>query len=585
MPNLYARATALPNVCGRIDYISNPKRQENLLAFCDSTTELLDGQFWQVLARESQQAFELYGQKSRLIKDSKTGEMVEKKLHCCQGREIHIALSNALLDRLEADEIAQILVDEFQEKLGLQVAAAIHKNKKKNNLHAHVILPERQLLQEPVIKIAERNLFFDADGRRRYKKSEILDENKQLLPGCRIVKKGEIYEQRYFSAVDPEYSYKRWLADVKTNVILPLRNGKLRGDIDITEYDPSTGKLAYQHVGKNILGDRKADIEAFNELVKEFNQMIDSNQISLDEALAVQAEVNHLTEKTATLEARITEFRGRATRQRLAEEEEKKWYSRPDWLRDAHSRYKVYRYDRDGRQRSVIELALILAVVVIDNESKKNTVKPQHIAYAKRDWKVQQMIDSIAVARVENINSTSQLDDQLHKVGADLSRARKEAERLQGAVNNMAPIMQSILAYNALQQKCEKILNMPESLEKKILLASEAGDLERYRQAKANMYQAGVMASEGRQAFLERYSSIEESLQRANQACDELTARYRDLSKLNYNLQMAQIKQYCYDPEWKPETVTQQETQRDVRKQEAQLQHRSEDAPTDPGDR
>lgn len=600
MPNLYVRSTALPDVCGRVDYISNPDRQERLLAVYDNTTNLLDGQFWKVLAKESQQAFELYGQKSRLIRDRKTGAMIEQKLHCCQGRENVIQLPNSLRDRMDDEQIAKRIAWEYKKKLGLDVIVAVHYNAKENNLHAHVIFPERQLLQAPVIKIAERNLFFDADGRRRYKKAEILDENKQLLPGCRIVKKGEIYEQHYFSAVDPEYSYKKWTANIKTNVILPLLNGELRGDVEITEYDPSTGKLAQQHIGVVDRVDwpsakaKVADIRKYNNLVKEFNQLIDSNRISLDEALAVQFEVNHLAEKTATLEARLMEFRHREIKREEAaakEPEDPRWYFQIGWMRDANIPYKVYKYDRNGRKRSTIELIVILAAVIIDNECKK-LGPPEPAAeissrtiYAKRDKKIQAMVDAVRVAREESIQTVPEIGERLKQVGANLNRARSEAARLTGSIQKMETVMQAIRDFDALHQKCERILNMPECLDKNILLAQEAANLERYRQAKANMYQMGVAAPEGRQAFLERYSLIDENLQRANQSCEELKEQYRRLSKLKYSVEMAQIKQYCYDPDWEPETVTQQETQLDVQKQEAQLQHRLEDAPTDPGDR
>lgn len=287
MPNLYARATALPNVAGRIDYISNPKRQERLLATYDAAADLLDGQFWKQLAKESQTAFEQFSGKTR------NG----KELKCCEGREIVIALSNSLLDRLPPDEIARVIADEFREKLGLTVVVGLHLKHdadSPDNLHAHVVFPERELLEEPVIKTAERNLFFDANGKRRYKKSEILDENKQLLPGCRIVKKGEIYEQHFFGSVDARYSDAAWLAEVKTGVILPLRNGKLKGDVEITEYDPSTGKLPLQHVGK-MLHVKKADrmeirsrIEAYNEAVRQYNRLVDEGKVSKKHAKIVQ---------------------------------------------------------------------------------------------------------------------------------------------------------------------------------------------------------------------------------------------------------------------------------------------------------
>lgn len=305
MPNLYARATALPNVVGRCDYVSNPNRQENLLAVYDGAQKLLDGRYWETLAQESQAAFEQFGQKTRTVKNSKTGELEERKLKCCQGRESVIQLSNSLLDKMKPEKIAKVIAWEYKKKLGLDVLVAVHYNAKKNNLHAHVIFPERQLMAEPVIKTAERNLFFNAEGKRVYKKGEILDADKQLLPGCRIVKKGEVYEQRYFTAANPKFQSKRWLSHVKSNVILPLLNGKLRGDIEIKEYDRATGELPYQHVGKNLLGDRKADAEAYNGLVKKFNGMVRSGEIPLATALQIQEKVFASNAKTGTLQAEL----------------------------------------------------------------------------------------------------------------------------------------------------------------------------------------------------------------------------------------------------------------------------------------
>lgn len=63
MVNLFARKTSLHDVAGRIDYISNPLRQENLLAFYDTASDLLDGKYWEVLAKESRDAYQKYSAK------------------------------------------------------------------------------------------------------------------------------------------------------------------------------------------------------------------------------------------------------------------------------------------------------------------------------------------------------------------------------------------------------------------------------------------------------------------------------------------------------------------------------------------
>ena len=146
MPNLFVRTTPLPNVAGRLDYISNPDRQEHLLAVYDSAESLLDGQYWEILAKESREAFKQSGQTTQKVTNRKTGEKIEKEARCHEAREIHMLLSNSLLDRMAADEIAQTLSETLEEKLGLPNRVAVHFNKTKKSLHAHVILPELSLI-------------------------------------------------------------------------------------------------------------------------------------------------------------------------------------------------------------------------------------------------------------------------------------------------------------------------------------------------------------------------------------------------------------------------------------------------------
>ncbi len=46
----YSSARKLTNVVGRVDYISNPERQENIKSFFSTA----DNDFWNKLAKESQ---------------------------------------------------------------------------------------------------------------------------------------------------------------------------------------------------------------------------------------------------------------------------------------------------------------------------------------------------------------------------------------------------------------------------------------------------------------------------------------------------------------------------------------------------
>ena len=76
--------------------------------------------------------------------------------------------------------------------------AALHHNKRKTNYHIHLIFSERKKLEEPIVKVASRNMFAmmneaSMSGRRK----EILDEYGEIRPGCSVIKKGEVYKKSY----------------------------------------------------------------------------------------------------------------------------------------------------------------------------------------------------------------------------------------------------------------------------------------------------------------------------------------------------------------------------------------------------
>lgn len=297
MPNLYVRHTVLTDLGGRIDYISSPKRQENLLAVHDRAADKAEGTYWRQLAAECQEGSKYTAAGKKTV----------------EGRELHLALSNSLLDRMTPEKIARELAESFEQRYNRPAIVAVHWNKTKSNLHAHLIFSERELLKEPKEKVAPRALFFDEQGQRRYKKAEILDDLGDVRPGCRIVAKGEIYERKIFGPVDRQFGDKHqaWLKTMKTEWLLPLRNGKLQGDVEITEYDPSSGKLAYQHVGNKAQnmknGTTKAQIEAYNAEVKTWNRNVDRGLLPVPVAEELGAKVSRQRQKN-TLLHRINEF-------------------------------------------------------------------------------------------------------------------------------------------------------------------------------------------------------------------------------------------------------------------------------------
>lgn len=66
---------------------------------------------------------------------------------------------------LWAGQAAETFTEHFKQNYGVECIAALHHNKRKTNYHIHLIFSERKLLDEPVEKIATRNMFYDENGK------------------------------------------------------------------------------------------------------------------------------------------------------------------------------------------------------------------------------------------------------------------------------------------------------------------------------------------------------------------------------------------------------------------------------------
>ena len=136
----FVQIQKITNVKGRIDYISSHARQENLYAVYDTAPS----QFWNSLAKESQQGFQKSGTEGK----------------CVEARELIIALPE-IYTKLAPDTMLQTFTDSFKKVYGVECVAALHHNKRKTNYHIHLIFSERTALEEPEFKIAARNMFYN----------------------------------------------------------------------------------------------------------------------------------------------------------------------------------------------------------------------------------------------------------------------------------------------------------------------------------------------------------------------------------------------------------------------------------------
>ena len=109
----------LPDVRGRITYISSHAKQENLYAVYETT----DRRYWTELAKCNQQEFEKSGTAGK----------------CIEAGEFIIALPESFPNLYEPDKLLQLFTDSFKEKYGVECVSALHHNKRKTNYHIHLI--------------------------------------------------------------------------------------------------------------------------------------------------------------------------------------------------------------------------------------------------------------------------------------------------------------------------------------------------------------------------------------------------------------------------------------------------------------
>ena len=248
----------LPDVRGRITYISSHAKQENLYA----VYETADRRYWTELAKCNQQEF---------LKSGTEGK-------CIEAREFIIALPESFPNLYEPDKLLQLFTDSFKEKYGMECVSALHHNKRKTNYHIHLIFSERELLPEPIEKTAARNMFYDEQGRHVRTKKEILDINGEIRKGCKIVKKGEVYERNIFTAKNKLFKQENFVDEVK-HFYTDLINLLVKDDKEkIHVFDSGGLYFATKKIGKN--NPKAEQIKTDNEMRMRWNREVDRAIVS-----------------------------------------------------------------------------------------------------------------------------------------------------------------------------------------------------------------------------------------------------------------------------------------------------------------
>ena len=400
--NGFIRATALTNVVGRIDYISNPKRQEHLVAFYDN----MPANGWKELSK---------------ISRAQASYNAGKKV--CEARELIVMIPNEMA-KYKPDQVAKVYADQFTEQYGVPCSAAIHWNKKKNNYHAHLVFSEREILKEQKVSIATRNTYFDAQGKRSSKKLCVGSDGK-LLPGCRFVAKGEnLSEPALFSSKYSFFARPDWLRAEKQRQIAFV-NKYITGE-KWQVYDwKSNPHLPYIRTQKGEPAGLRAWKERENDRRREFNESIDklltSGELTSEQALELKYEYIRRSRelKKARMAARelwVKEWKGYSDRRRAE-----------------------YEYMKSLRNKSTLALACELALMIAGVDMVKLKTGIEKTAPSGRtikvypDKRVQAMIDDMYIAAGKKTPSELALmrkaERLTHQQDGDLSSLISAAEK------------------------------------------------------------------------------------------------------------------------------------------------------------
>lgn len=236
----FIRQSKLSDVAGRIDYISNPKRQEYL--YETYQTEGATPEFLKNLARENQLDFKASGSAGK----------------CIEGREFIIALPESFV-QYRAGDVVRLFTETFHKRYGMECSAALHHNKTKTNYHIHLVFSERKMLEQPEVKIATRNMFYDEQG--------------NIRAGCSIISKGEVYESHIFTKKEEWFKDKSFTKEVK-ELFTDTINCYVKEESEkLSVFQQGGVYLATKKIGKN--NPKAEEIKADNAARQEWNRTVD----------------------------------------------------------------------------------------------------------------------------------------------------------------------------------------------------------------------------------------------------------------------------------------------------------------------
>lgn len=287
MAKAFARQTKLKNVVGRSEYISDNQRQEH------------------IVLHSQENMIHSWNEYADYEKQNK-----KNKEENIQGREIIIALPNELdQDREKLKEI----VDDYSFNLlgdNRDFEYAVHWNKEKTNLHAHIIYSERER-QKKEPKRYKRDYYYNyEEGKMSSKKdpNAVITKHKGDI---KYNKEGEIEYTDQFSKKDTQFKSRDYNEKIKEQLAETLNKYDFKSRVFDDRIELPQAKL-YKGASKDykdkVSQSNKARREYNKEIVKAVDEKIMPMTMAIIRKQDIMKQVKEENSKTKSISSRGIEI-------------------------------------------------------------------------------------------------------------------------------------------------------------------------------------------------------------------------------------------------------------------------------------
>ena len=283
MASVYGRVTKISNASGRSDYITDERRQEEIVLYKENMK----------YSWVEHSAFEKAHQKTNVLNN--------------EALEVHIALPNSLAlekEKLEkvCDELSNRIVGENKD-----YEYAVHWNHNRTNLHVHILFSERENQIDLEPKVYKKDIWQDKDTHKLAKANK---ENAEL-----VHRKGEVqrdkegnikYQTEIFKPKDKKFVERGWVHNKNRIVEMVMKSYGYNLEYQDKDSPYLAQKKLYKGASQDYLEKTKewnAEVKRYNESVKKH---IEIEPIQIENYREIKKEVLENVKEANSEEKKIT---------------------------------------------------------------------------------------------------------------------------------------------------------------------------------------------------------------------------------------------------------------------------------------